>query len=83
MRVTVPTMNCFTAINAIAMGKLDKTMVLMFKIRHSCFMLRNSPKEANGNPLQYSCLENPIDRGVWWAKVRQDLAMKQSRNYII
>ena len=24
-----------------------------------------SPEEGNGNPLQYSCLENPIDRGVW------------------
>ena len=24
-----------------------------------------SPGEANGNPLQYSCLENPIDRGAW------------------
>ena len=23
--------------------------------------------EANGNPLQYSCLENPMDRGAWWA----------------
>ena len=25
--------------------------------------------EANGNPLQYSCLENPMDQGVWWATV--------------
>ena len=25
--------------------------------------------EGNGNPLQYSCLENPMDRGVWWAIV--------------
>ena len=25
--------------------------------------------EGNGNPLQYSCLENPIDRGAWWAAV--------------
>ena len=28
-----------------------------------------SPGEGNGNPLQYSCLENPIDRGAWWATV--------------
>ena len=28
-----------------------------------------SPGEENGNPLQYSCLENPMDRGVWWATV--------------
>ena len=26
-----------------------------------------SPGERNGNPLQYSCLENPMDGGVWWA----------------
>ena len=28
-----------------------------------------SPGERNGNPLQYSCLENPIKRGAWWATV--------------
>ena len=28
-----------------------------------------SPGEGNNNPLQYSCLENPIDRGAWWATV--------------
>ena len=27
------------------------------------------PGEGNGNPLQYSCLRNPIDRGAWWAAV--------------
>ena len=26
-------------------------------------------REGNGNPLQYSCLENPMDRGAWWAAV--------------
>ena len=26
-----------------------------------------SPRKVNGNPLQYSCLENPMDRGVWSA----------------
>ena len=29
------------------------------------------PREGNGNPLQYSCLENPIDRGPWWAVVHR------------
>ena len=28
-------------------------------------VLRRSPGEGNGNPLQYSCLENPTDRGAW------------------
>ena len=27
------------------------------------------PGEGNGNPFQYSCLENPMDRGAWWAVV--------------
>ena len=31
--------------------------------------LGRSPGEGNGNPLQYSCLENPMDRGAWWAAV--------------
>ena len=28
-----------------------------------------SPRGGNGNPLQYSCLGNPMDRGAWWAIV--------------
>ena len=28
---------------------------------------RRSPGEGNDNPLQYSCLENPMDGGTWWA----------------
>ena len=38
----------------------------------------SSPGEGNGNPLQYSCLENPTDRGAWRATVcgvAKDLAM--------
>ena len=31
-----------------------------------------SPGESNGNPLQYSCLENPMKRGAWWATVHQE-----------
>ena len=29
--------------------------------------LERSPGEGNGSPLQYSCLESPIDGGAWWA----------------
>ena len=42
-----------------------------------------SPAEGNGNPLQYSCLENPMDRGAWQAtvhgvtRVGHDLVTKQ------
>ena len=44
--------------------------------------LGKSPGEGNGNPLPYSCLENSIDRGVWWAivhkvaRVRDDFSAK-------
>ena len=37
-----------------------------------------SPGEGNGNPLQYSCLENPLDGGVWWATVHR-VAKSQTR----
>ena len=30
-----------------------------------------SPGEGNGNSLQYSCLENPMDSGAWWAMVHR------------
>ena len=29
------------------------------------------PGEGNGNPLQYSCLQNPTDRGTWWGTVHR------------
>ena len=31
-----------------------------------------SPGDGNGYPLQYSCLENPMDRGAWWTTVHGD-----------
>ena len=33
--------------------------------------LGRSPGEGNGKPLQYSCLENPMGRGGWWATVHR------------
>jgi len=47
-----------------------------------------SPGEGNGNPLQCSCLENPMDRGAWLAtahgftRVRHDLATKPQHGFI-
>ena len=35
------------------------------------FWSGRSPGVGNGNLLQYSCLENPIDRGAWWATVHK------------
>ena len=31
--------------------------------------LGRSPRDGHGKPLQYSCLENPMDRGAWWTIV--------------
>ena len=41
----------------------DRNELLHFHFSPSCI------GEGNGNPLQYSCLENPRDRGAWWAAV--------------
>ena len=47
-----------------------------------------SPGEGNGNPLQYSCLENPMDRGDWQASVHglqrigHDLVTKPPLRYL-
>ena len=41
------------------------------------FWVRKIPGEGNGNPLQYSCLENPIDRRVWWAIVHGVARVRQ------
>ena len=37
------------------------------------------PGEGNGNPLQYSCLENPMDREAWWATVHRVSQKSQTR----
>ena len=34
-------------------------------------LLMWTPGEGNGGPLQYSCLENPMDGGAWWAVVHE------------
>ena len=43
--------------------ELDTTERLHFHFSLSCI------GEGNGNPLQCSCLENPMDRGAWWAAI--------------
>ena len=50
--------------------------------------LGRSPGEGYGNPLRYSCLENPMDRGLWQAtvyraaRVRHDCATKHTHSYL-
>ena len=51
--------------------------------------LKRSPGERNGNPLQYSCLANPVDGGAWQAtvygvsRVGQDTVTKQQRQCLL
>ena len=40
--------------------------------------LGRSPGEGNGNPLQYSCLENPMDTGAWQAIVHRVVTKSQT-----
>ena len=41
------------------------------KVVGSVLRLGRSPGEGNGNPFWHSCLENSMDRGVWWATVHR------------
>ena len=41
---------------------------------------QRSPGGGHGNPLQFSCLENPMDRGAWWATVRRLQRVRQNRS---
>ena len=42
---------------------------MIIYIEHLIKPSREAIGEGNGNPLQYPCLENPMDRGDWWATV--------------
>ena len=41
--------------------------------------LERYPGEGNGNPIQYPCLENLLDRGAWWAAVHGVVTKSQTR----
>ena len=41
----------------------------MYTLQRELAGARDFPREGNGNPLQYSCLENPTDGGAWYAAV--------------
>ena len=45
--------------------------------------LKRSPEDGNGYPLQYSCLENPMDRGAWWVTVHRVAKSRTRLNDLI
>ena len=68
----------FTLIQGFAAGAVVKNPPVNAGNMVSTSGLGRSPGEGNGNPLQYSCLENPMDRGAWWATVH-GVAESQTR----
>ena len=66
----VPKLNCGDGctifLNLLRLGLLPKHV---FPGEHTSVILSStilSPREGDGTPLQYSCLENPTDGGAWW-----------------
>ena len=58
-----------THIWASLMARWVKNLPAMQEMLVRSLGLGRSPGGGNGNPLQYSCLGNPLDRGAWWATV--------------
>ena len=52
-------------------GSMVKNLLANAGDANSVPGLGRSPGRGNGNPLQYSCLENPMDRGAWRAMVHR------------
>ena len=53
------------------MAQTVKNLLVMQADLNSVPGLGRFPGEKSGNPLQYSFLENPMDRGAWWATVHE------------
>ena len=58
-------MRCFKVLS------LDKNFDLKHKLIIDAFKYNYTEVRANGNPFQYSCLDNPMDRGAWRAADRR------------
>ena len=65
-------------IGASLVAQRLKRLPAMRETRVRSLGREDSPGEGNGNPLQYSCLENPMDGGAWWATVH-GVAMSRTR----
>ena len=59
----------FTPLASLPTGSIGKESACKAGDLGSIPGLGRPPGEGNGNPLQYSFLENPMDRGAWWAIV--------------
>ena len=52
-----------------ALDIIEDAQKMIVKFHNHFFRVCCVPGEGNGNPLKYSCLETPTDRGAWWAAV--------------
>ena len=52
-------------------GSAFKNLLEMLEMQVRSLGRENTLEEGRGNPLQYSCLENPMGRGAWWATVHR------------
>ena len=65
-------------------GSAVKNLPAMQETRVRSLDWEDTPGEGNGNPIQYSCLGNPMDRRVWWGTiygVAKELDMTKQLNY--
>ena len=62
VRMRVQTSECKTVYKDVLYNTMEYSKYFVINCKHSV-------GEGNGNPLQDSCLENPMDRGAWWATV--------------
>ena len=65
----IPFTNWYTKIGSFPSGSVVKNLPANEEDEGLVPGSGRSPGEGNGNPLQYFCLENPMDRGAWWAAV--------------
>ena len=68
------TFSCFWTLSFLAASMAKSVLTYAIVLFCACFGFFFFSKygiigEGNGNPIQYSCLENPMDRGTWWAAV--------------
>ena len=55
---------------ASLVAQMVKNLPAMQETQLQSLIQEDPPGEENDNPLQYSCWENPMDRGAWWATAR-------------
>ena len=69
MRIRMSTLCCFSFPFGLPGGSAGKASARNAGNPGSIPGSRRSPGEGNGDPLRYSCLDNPTDGGAWWATV--------------